>query len=843
MYPIESSLAEIKKALADNKDVILTAEPGAGKSTVVPLELKEESWLKGKKILMLQPRRVAAVAIAERMANSDNSKPGDTIGHCVRFSSNVKSSTKIEVLTEGILTRRLQKDPFLENVGLVIFDEFHERNIHGDLCLALCREVKREIRPDLRLMVMSATIDTKLVSSFLDSSEIINGKGFLYSVAIEYNPIGVGKEYFDNAAKAIYNIVLNNKREEEYLVFLPGLGEINKVKDFLAVHSSALNHETIPLHGSMSIKEQQHALSKGEKPRIILSTNLAETSLTIDGITTVIDSGYMRQTDFNTQTGLNALSLKRISKASAKQRAGRAGRLKAGKAIRLYSKGEFELLSEDETPEILRSDPTSILLELFAWGVKEPFNFNWLESPSKESVLNSVDLLKKLGAIDEKNNITDFGKKISEIPIEPRLASMLVKAEKCGLIEEAALAAGIIVEKDFVETSNPDLALRLEILTQQSNGNKYNLDRSIIWRIKKEANSIKSQIENRFEKDPAEKLTRKDKNWLNHLLLEAFPDRVCQRRGGDKNNSYTLCTGQGLKIDSESLLTESEYILALRQDSKLRASGDGKIFLASKLDIQWLINSPISQKSREIFFSEKSEKVCVRERIRYQNLILKEQETKLKEDEKEKALEVFCQAIENNFEKALGLEEKFNKEFMGRLRLIQTTSYGKNYPCLDKEWLKEGLISMATIENLSFSWLQKQNISEIYLNQLNWKLREGFNKLVPERLQVPTGSNIKISYTLGNQPVLAVKMQEMFGCTTTPTICNGEVNLVIHLLSPAGRLMQATSDLASFWQNGYKTTVGELKGRYPKHFWPENPASARATRKTKRANNSEPKNF
>ncbi len=538
-YPIESSLDEIKRTLAANKDLILTAEPGAGKSTVVPLALINEAWLEDKKIVILQPRRVAAVTVANRMSEIHGSEPGKSIGYSVRFSSNIKPSTKIEVLTEGILTKRIQKDPFLENVGLVIFDEFHERSIHADLGLALCCEIKKDVRPDLRLMVMSATIDTEFIKNYLDNSEVISGKGFLHPVSIEYKPVGAGREYFDNAAKAIYEIVSSSDKNEEYLVFLPGIGEINRVKDYLESTSLGLSHDILALHGSMGIKEQQRVLgshriakqcsplsqqadsfatrshpvarlhaailggsptirggASGEsRPRVILSTNIAETSLTIEGITTVIDSGYARINKFNPETGLNKLEMVRISKASAKQRAGRAGRLKEGRAIRLYSKAEFENFGEDEIPEILRSDTTSSILELYSWGIKDPYKFNWLESPTEENIKNSIELLKMLGAIDENGMITELGKRINEIPAEPRLAAMLINAKEAGCLEEAALATAIIEEKDFLSSSDPDLYLRLFAFENKSSLPKdCSIDDFIMKRILKEQKQLLDKL-------------------------------------------------------------------------------------------------------------------------------------------------------------------------------------------------------------------------------------------------------------------------------------------------------------------------------------------------------------
>ena len=919
-YPIESSLENIKQALSENKNLILTAEPGAGKSTVVPLALMNEAWLEGKKIVMLQPRRVAAVAVANRMSETHGSEPGKSIGYSVRFSSNIKPSTKIEVLTEGILTKRIQKDPFLEDVGLVIFDEFHERSIHADLGLALCCEIKKDVRPDLRLMVMSATIDTELINRYLDNSEVISGKGFLYPVTIEYKTVGAGKNYFDNVAKEIYEIVTSSDNEEEYLVFLPGIGEINRVKDYLESTSLVQTHDILMLHGSMSIKEQQRVLgsrhkdppprmvgevacdSKTDKSqgcgyaserqevseslgaalrsnavtRIILSTNIAETSLTIEGITTVIDTGYARQNQFNSETGLNRLEMVRISKASAKQRAGRAGRLKAGRAIRLYSKAEFENFVENETPEILRSDPISSILELYSWGVKDPFKFNWLEAPTQESIEHSIELLRMLGAVDKNNSVTELGKEINSIPTEPRLAAMLIKAKEANCLDEAALASAIIEEKDFLTINryceplkdarqsinnpcykrppqslrdsspnsfsnfggasrkevDPDLYLRLLAFEDKSDlSQEYYVDNQIMKRILKEQHQLFKTIRNE------ELGTRNYKikyGKLREILFLAFPDRVCQRRN-QGGNSYRLCNGQGLSIDSISLLKDCEYILSLKQDTKLRSStSDGKIFLACKLELEWLLQNPNVQKSREIFFSEKNNKVTVKERTRYGSLLLKEQESQLNDEDFEEAIKSFCKAVLANKDKAFDLDEKTNRNFLGRIKTLKSTNYGKNYPDLDEEWLTNVLTSVCSIDNLSFDWLQKQGISSLYFNQLSWKQREEFEKLVPERFKVPTGSNIKIDYTQGEQPVLPVKMQEMFGQAKSPTICNGEITLLVHLLSPAGRPMQITTDLTSFWQNGYKTIVGELRGKYPKHLWPDDPANTIPTRFTKR---------
>ncbi|MBR4330942.1 MAG: hypothetical protein IKP71_13965, partial [Candidatus Riflebacteria bacterium] len=477
------------------------------------------------------------------------------------------------------------------------------------------------------------------------------------------------------------------------------------------------------------------------------------------------------------------------------------------------------------------SDPTSSILELYSWGIKDPFKFNWLESPSKESIEHSIELLKMLGAIDENNILTELGKKINSIPAEPRLAAMLIKAKEAGCLEEAALATAIIEEKDFLTSPDPDLLLRLLAFENKSAlPPDCSVDNQIMKRILKEQQQLFKTISNR---ELGISNLKNKYNSLRKVLFLAFPDRVCQKRN-QNSSSYTLCNGQGLSLNSDSLLKDSEYLLSLKQDTKLRsANSDGKVFLACKIELDWLLQSSAIKKAREIFFSEKINKICVKERIRYGSLLLKEQESKLTEKELETALDCFCKAVLADTNKAFDLNEKSNSSFIGRLNAIKATSYSKFYPDIDEKWLKNTLASICSTDNLSFDWLQKQSISSLYLNQLSWKQREDFEKLVPERIKVPTGSNIKIDYTQSEHPVLPVKMQEMFGQAQSPSICNGEIKLTVHLLSPAGRPMQITSDLASFWQNGYKTVVGELRGRYPKHLWPDDPANTNPTRKTK----------
>ncbi|NCB37255.1 MAG: ATP-dependent helicase HrpB [Erysipelotrichia bacterium] len=846
-FPIEDSLPEIKKALGNGSDVILTAEPGAGKSTIVPLALKNESWLGKSRILMLQPRRVAAVAIARRMASLDGSIPGQIIGHSVRFSSNTGRETRIEVLTEGILTRRIQKDPLLENIGLIIFDEFHERSVHADLCLALCREIKREVRPDLRIMVMSATIDTKLVENYLDNAVCITGKGFLYPVDISYRQAAAGRDLFATVASLISDIVAVSDANEEYLVFLPGAGEIKNVQQQLENTKAVSRHKILPLHGSMSIEEQEATLRPSSNPRIILSTNIAETSLTIDGITTVIDSGYCRRQSFDAQTGLEKLELQRISKASATQRAGRAGRLRPGRAIRLWSSSEHEYLADNEEAEIVRIDPTSSVLEVFAWGSHDPHKFGWLQSPGSEKISRAIELLRMLHAIDKNGQITSVGQQICEFPIEPRLARMLLAANNLGVAQEATLAAAIISEKDIIlnnftdknrsgqnNSPDPDLDLRIELIESSGKNYEVRLDRNILWRIDKMQKQLLGLIKKESKPLPATIDNRRD--LLHRSILAAFPDRVCMRRGEPGSTSYTICSGQGLSLSQSGLLKNHEFILALRVDARLRAdTNDGRIFLGCAIKQEWLKSGDGApcRPNREIFFKESTQKVVARERLWYGKLLLADHETPVRTEESAIVTETLLQAAIADLKKAINLDEPANADFVNRVSLLKQNAIGRDFPAIDNEWLLQQIKEMA-VHCRSFAELQKQTVEQLYLQQLPWHQREKLEKLVPERFEVPSGSSIKIQYQANGAPILAVKIQELFGMATTPTICNGEQPMLIHLLSPAGRPVQITADLASFWKTGYRQVVGELKGRYPRHPWPDEPDKAIPFKGTKR---------
>ena len=836
-YPVHECIDQIRECLAKERNLILTASPGAGKSTIVPVELLNEPWLQGKRILMLQPRRVAAIAIARRMAEITGTRPGTLIGHQVRFSRNISSDTQIEILTEGILTRRIQNDPFLENVALVIFDEFHERSIHSDLCLALCREIQKDVRPDLKIMVMSATVSPEPIANFLDTSSVIDAPGFLFPVETSYQPVPAGHDRFSAMLTACRKIFSSSPPDESYLIFLPGSGEINFFKREL--ESNVSSHEILPLYGSMSLDEQQKVLTPAEKPRIVLATNIAETSLTIEGITTVIDSGYCRKLSFNPETGLERLDMARISKASAAQRAGRAGRLKPGRAFRLWSQSEHMAMENFDLAEIHSVDLCSTILELAGWGINQPENFAWFEAPEIAKTNAAQNLLFQLRAIDESGGITESGKSFLKLPVHPRLACMLLNAKKLGIGKLASRAAAIISEKDFIvspaitsqeKSFNTDIFARLDILERKNEAQPDAVDKRQVKHVLKVSQQLEQMLDFTDEKnDRSEHATES----LKICMAAAFPDRICQLRNSQNKRNYKICTGQGFSLPDGR---GEPFIIALRLDARLRkGSNEGQIFLAAEIGLESVLEviGHLCQGARELYFSEARKAVSVKNVIRYLDMTIKDSDDKLSEQERILAEKMLVGHALANFQQAFNLDAPENRNFINRVNLIAKNTEDPEFPIIDQKWFFNHIESL-TAGCTSFSELQQMSFFELYFSGKPFSLKTKLEKLAPERLKVPSGNLLKIEYPDDGNPFLQVKIQEVFGMKETPKICNNRVKLILHLLSPAMRPVQITSDLESFWKNGYKTVVAELKGRYPKHQWPEDPATGIAFAGTKK---------
>ncbi|MFZ5952965.1 MAG: ATP-dependent helicase HrpB [Candidatus Rifleibacteriota bacterium] len=832
--PIYQCLPELCQALSNHGNAVLSAAPGAGKSTIVPIELIKQTFLDGKKILMLQPRRVAAMAIAQRMSYLTKTRPGELIGHQVRFSRNTSDSTRIEVMTEGILTRRIQKDPFLENTGLIILDEFHERSIHSDLCLALCREIQKDVRPDLKILVMSATIDCSKLSTFLNHCPIIEAEGFLHPVEITYLPVSPGRNQFAAMADLFKQIFVKSSPEESYLVFLPGSGEISLFERELC--ENIKSHEILPLHGSLNLELQQKILQPGKLPRIVLSTNIAETSLTIEGITTVIDSGYCRKNQLNPENGLESLELQRISKASAGQRTGRAGRLRPGRAFRLWSQPEHDALPEFDIPEIHRIDLSGTVLELAGWGVCDPDEFAWFEAPKTAAISYAQELLTQLQAIDEQGRITETGRQMMQLPVHPRLARMLSLANTYGIPELASMAAAIISERDFIKNRDSntasnfdtDLFSRIELIfDRRSTIQPHLIDHQQLHRVKNTGRQIYLLLgSNRSERTGPESWKQ-----LKKALLAAFPDRLCQRR--NESSAYKICTGQGLSLTGHN---PGRYIIALNLDARLRKiSNDGQIFLHCEINEESIFEvlKPLCSSNREIFFSSAKKAVLARKITRYEQLILAESEDRLRPEEQEMASKILVGQAFADFKSAFDLENDQVKQFINRIELVARHCPEMGFDQLNQEWFKNNIEDLC-IGLTSFADLKKASLIDAYFSSRPYHFKQMFEELVPEKISVPSGSCLKIEYPDSGEPFLKVKIQEVFGLQNSPTLCRGRVKLIIHLLSPAQRPVQITSDLKSFWENGYKTVIAELKGRYPKHPWPDDPARGVAFAGTKK---------
>jgi len=811
MLPIYEVLPEAKQLLEANNTLILQAPPGAGKSTVLPISLLDETWLKGKKIILLEPRRLATRSVAQRMAELLGEKVGETVGYRVRFDQKISKKTRIEVVTEGILTRKIQQDNALEGVGLIIFDEFHERSLNADLALALSREVQQVLREDLKLLIMSATLDFGNLSTLLDNAPILESKGRQYP--IEY--IHVEQPRNTPLVNQVVTVVRKALKEQkgDVLVFLPGIGEINKCLEHL---SKSSEHTTIPLYGSLSLDKQREAILplKNGQRKVVLATSIAETSLTIEGVKTVIDCGYSRIPRFDPRSGLTKLDTIRISQDSADQRAGRAGRTAPGVCYRIWAKGI--LLEAHRTPEILEADLCSIVLELANWGVQDINSLVWLTNPPTGAVAQATELLEQLKAIDNKK-ITLKGKEILSLPTHPRIAHLLLEAKEIGLLSLAIDTASLLEERDpLPQGAGTDINLRIEALRRFRNNNSNN---SVLYRIEKLAQSWYHRFRISAEKSPVIPTD------TGQLLALAYPERIAKRKNGTQ---YQLANNRTANLLGQDELANEEWLAI---GSMNIGQKDGRIFLASPIDETDL---PTTIHSVLKWNNSKGELIAQKEE-RVGTILLKA--TKSNNVNDEEAIKTICKAIASEGNKLLPFSKEVNT-WQSRIMSLAKWNKEENWPNVSTEhllqttetWLSPYLSNIRKAKEL-----QKLNLLTILQNSLPYELAKKTDRLAPSKIDVPSGSSIKLEYfENGNNPVLAVRLQEVFGLLETPTINNGLNTVLIHLLSPGFKPVQVTSDLHSFWENTYLQVKKELKSRYPKHSWPEDPWTAKAVTGAKR---------
>ncbi|EPC2364531.1 ATP-dependent helicase HrpB [Citrobacter freundii] len=803
--PVAAVVPELLTALDASPQVLLTAPTGAGKSTWLPLRLLEHGGIKGR-IILLEPRRLAARNVAQRLAELLNEKPGETVGYRMRAQSCVGSQTRLEVVTEGVLTRMIQRDPELTGVGLVILDEFHERSLQADLALALLLDVQQGLRDDLKLLIMSATLDNGRLQQLLPDAPMIISEGRTFPVERRYQPLAAHLR-FDEAV-AIATAELLRHESGSLLLFLPGVGEILRVQEQLATRVGG-DVVLCPLYGALTLAEQRQAILPAPqgKRKVVLATNIAETSLTIEGIRLVVDCAQERLARYDARTGLTRLITQRISQASMTQRAGRAGRLEPGICLHLLAKEQAERAAAQGEPEILQSDLSGLLMELLQWGCTDPEQLNWLDTPPAINLQAAKRLLQMLGAL-EGDRLSARGQKMAALGNDPRLAAMLVSTKNDDEAASAAKLAAILEEPP--RGGSTDLAVafsRNQPAWQQRS-------QQLLKRL-----NVRSG--------------QPDIALLPLLLAQAFADRIARRRG--QEGRYQLANGMGAMLDADDALGRHEWLIAplLLQGS---ASPDARILLALPLDIEALMQTcpELLQQSDTIEWDEAQGTLKALRRSRIGQLTVKVQPLAKPSEEE------LHQAMLNGIrDKGLSVLNWTPEAEQFRLRLQCAANWLPEYdwPAVDEDSLLKTLERwllphMSGVHSLRA--LKALNVGQALRGLLDWSMLQRLDSELPAHYTVPTGSRIAIRYHEDNPPVLAVRMQEMFGEANTPTIAQGRVPLVLELLSPAQRPLQVTSDLSAFWQGSYREVQKEMKGRYPKHVWPDDPANTAPTRRTKK---------
>lgn len=834
-FPIIEIIPQLKELLKTQPIIILQAPPGAGKSTVLPLELLNEKWMEGvipgqssKKIVMLEPRRLATRSVAMRMASLLNEDIGQTIGYRIRFENRTSKNTKIEVVTEGILTRMLQNDTALDDVGMVIFDEFHERSLNADLTLALCYQVQQVLRNDLRIIIMSATLDGAKLSSLLNNAPVITSEGRQYPVSIQYLNSDENSSLHIRMANAIKKAT--REFQGDILAFLPGAGEIIRTQEILEQAHSDICVQ--PLYGDLSQQKQQEAILPNPegKRKIVLTTSIAETSLTIEGITVVIDSGYARSPRFDLQTGLTRLETIKVTKDAADQRAGRAGRLGPGTCIRLWSEGSHIHLIPNRKPEILEADLAPLMLELSQWGIKNIHELAWLSPPTTGAVSQATELLTLLGAL-QNNKITARGKEMLQMPTHPRLAHMLIEAiafQKNNPAENfKALACDItalLEERDPLQKENgADLSLRIEILRKYRTGERVNADRRVLDRIERLSLSwrklLKIDVDN----------TMPNVFNIGKLIATAYPERIAKR--ADKNSlRYRLANGRIVKLLETDVLAQEEWLAVAHLDA---GSNEGKIFLAAAFDSNDL--KDLAEERQIISWDKQRGMIVGTIEKRVGNITLESKP--LQTIDEAQRIKVICNLIREEGLKLLNWNDS-QEDFQARVLSLRKWRPQEEWPDVSNEHLLETLeewLAPYLIKINKLTELQKLDLDPIIHSILSWELSQKFNSLAPSKMKVPTGSLIKLNYyNDGSKVDMAVRLQEVFGLFETPSVNEGKNKVILQLLSPGYKPVQVTQDLNSFWNKTYFEVRKNLLSRYPRHHWPENPLTAEAVRGPKK---------
>jgi ATP-dependent helicase HrpB len=857
--PIDPLLPDVVSALRTTNRLVLRAAPGAGKTTRVPGAVLDAGLAGGRQVLVVEPRRIAARAAAEFVARARGGDVGGEVGYRVRLARRGGPATRLWFLTEGVFGRDLARDPFLEQTGVVVLDEFHERHLQSDVALAVVRELQNTVRPDLKLIVMSATLDTTALAAYLDGATTLTSEGRAHPVEVAWDDAGHGLRLVDRVVAAVRGELA--RADGDVLVFLPGAGEIRRVAAALASIEAQHGIDVVALHGDQPLDEQARALRRGPRRRVVLATNVAETALTVDGVSTVIDSGLARSTRFDVRTGLDRLRLGPISRSSAAQRAGRAGRLGPGRCVRLWSRAEDAGRRDHDVPEMLRVDLGRTLLELAAWGLRDPSAIAWLDPPPPATVEHARALLADLGALGTAGDLTEVGRRMLAMPVAPRLGRMLIDAEDTGVPADGALLAALASERDIVRAARAfghrrpdaaahdadardrppgpsDLLLRMELFEDAARDGS---SARACERLGLDVRAVRAVEHTRRQ------LARRDgradvgsryagsgyagsRDALLRCILAGFPDRVCRRRepGGAR---AVMVGGTGVVLAPESVVRDAELFVAIDVEGGERGA-EARVRLASAVERAWLADLfPGSVATeRTVGFDDARGRAVARTVTRYRDLVLDE---RIRTDvDPVEASAALARAVAQDPARALGAHAELDA-LVARLAFL-----ARHMPELGLAADPTPLVAdaAATLASgmRSLDDLRRADVPAAVAGLLTHRQRTALERDAPSHWTLPSGRRVPVAYARDRPPSVAARIQEVFGLAETPRIAGGRVPLVLELLAPNQRPMQITDDLASFWRTTYAQVRAELRGRYPRHPWPDDPTTAPPTSRAKR---------
>jgi ATP-dependent helicase HrpB len=825
--PIDDVLPQLVEALQRNSNAVLQAPTGSGKTTRVAPALLDAGLLRLGRVLIVEPRRLAARAAARRVALERNSRLGDEVGYHVRFDRCAGERTRLLFVTPGVLLRYLQDDPLLDSTGAVLFDEFHERGLESDLALACVRNLQLHVRPEIRLMAISATLDAAAIARYLGDCPVISSSGSLFPVSVHYQPPVKEQELSEAVARSVERLL--QQTPGDILVFLPGWSEIRQAQRALETVSTQHDLLVVPLHGDLDADEQDRALLPQAKRKIVLATNVAEASVTVAGITGVVDCGLARQLRFDPAIGLDRLELLPIARASAEQRTGRAGRTQPGICVRLWRELQHRARPEHLEPEIRQVDLSGAVLQLLALGETDVAAFPWYEPPPPEALLRAQELLQLLGATTG-GRITEMGKKLARLPVTPRLGRLLLEAGRFGEVRRGALAAALLTERDPFPParqrrstpSRSDLLDRIEMIEEFENTGQGQARTGLVRPILR----VRDQLVRSVQAKEWNQQTSAEAEPLLRALLAAYPDRLARRREAGSTRGV-MVGGRGVRLGAGSGVTEGELFLCLDVDA---GEGECWVRMASAVERAWLPAERIRSET-SLTFNPKTERVEATRREMYFDLMLGESllPTPTGPEVERMLLEA---ATEHLVPWTLATDESVSS-LLVRIAWLREQMPELCLPAVDVAAWRDALTEIVAGCS-SFTQLRRADWRQWIMQRLDHRQRTALEREAPERLTVPTGSSIRLQYEPGRPPVLAVKLQELFGLRDTPRLAGGRIKVILHLLAPNGRPQQITDDLASFWINTYPQVRKDLRARYPKHPWPENPLSATPQRGPKR---------